>query len=262
MRPIRVLFARIRALVRRDGIAHEIRDELQFHLDMRIAEHRARGLSESDATRLARRRFGNPVVVADQGYDIRGAGIIETIWQDVRWAARQLRRDRGTTAVTFGVLALTMAAATITFSVVDVVALRPLPFGDPDRLVGITLPGSAPSGLRPPAPQDYFALVEGTSSFAAIGAARFVAPRELATGGRIATLTTRAVSSNLFDVLGVQPALGRFFDVAHERPGGPAGAVISHELWVRVFGSDPSVLGRRLELHMAPDYALDRKSVV
>jgi putative ABC transport system permease protein len=163
---------------------------------------------------------------------------------DLRSALRGLRAGRGTTVLAFVILMLTMAAGTVTLSVVDAVALRPLPYASPDRLVSISLPSRTVGTVLPATPKHYFSWLDSATTFELLGAARFVAARRLEVDGVVETLATREVSANLFDVLGVHPAAGRFFDSAHERPGGPAGVILSHALWVRRFAADSGVIGR------------------
>ena len=161
-------------------------------------------------------------------------------------ALRGLRAGRATTALAFTILTLTMAAGTITFSVVDGLALRPLPYGDPATLMSLASPSPGAGRFRAAIPQDYFAWLEATQSFESLGAASFVASRELEVDGTFETLVTKGITSNLFDVLGVPPAAGRFFGPQHEQPGGPADVILSHDVWLRKFRLDPTVIGRRL----------------
>jgi len=165
---------------------------------------------------------------------------------DLRDALRGLRDGRETTALAFVILTLTMAAGTVTFSVVDAVALRPLPYASPERLVGLSSPSPTPGRVLPASPQAYFDWLEGTHTFESLGATRFISPLPLEIDGAVETLTARSITANLFDVLGVRPAAGRFFGPEHERPGGPHGVILSHDLWVRRFRADPEVIDRRL----------------
>ena len=165
---------------------------------------------------------------------------------DLRDALRGLRGGRGTTLLAFVILSLTMAAGTVTFSVVDGVALRLLPYASPDRLVSISPPSDRPGAVRPSSPRDYFDWLESAQTLESLGAARLAPGVALHFGGLTETLVTRSVTANLFDVLGVRPAVGRFFGPEHEHLGGPSSVVLSHDLWVRRFESDPRIVGQRL----------------
>jgi hypothetical protein len=88
---IRIAIARMRALFRRDAMTDEIREELQFHVEMRADEYARHGLDARAARQAALRRFGNPAVIQDRGYDVRGGGVMETMLQDVKYALRQLQ---------------------------------------------------------------------------------------------------------------------------------------------------------------------------
>lgn len=162
-------------------------------------------------------------------------------------ASRGLRAGRGTTALAFAILTLALAAGTVTFSVVDGVAIRPLPFVSPERLVGISLPGVKPGTLSPVTPQDYFSWLEGARAFTSLAASRPTPPLRLMVGGESEMLTARRITASLFEVLGVRPAAGRWFGSEHEREGGPGAVILSHELWVRRFRSDANVIGSKLK---------------
>ncbi len=139
-----------------------------------------------------------------------------------------------------------MALATVTFSVVDAVALRPLPYGFPSQLVSLTAPSPVPGRFYPASPQDYFAWLEAAQAFESLGASGARAPLRLDVNGAVETLRTQRITTNLFDVLGVHPALGRFFGPEHARDGAQPAVILSHALWVRRFGADPGVLGRNI----------------
>jgi putative ABC transport system permease protein len=165
------------------------------------------------------------------------------ITSDLRDAWRGLRGGKGTTALAFAILVLTMTAGTVTFSVVDAVALRPLPFASPDTLVAIARGGDQTPALA--APQDYFSWEEGVTAFQAIGAAR--------PGGSLRLLddehesvTASQVTSSLFEVLGVRPFAGRLFGPQHAQAGNDDVVVLSYGLWTRRFGGHPDAIGRRV----------------
>jgi hypothetical protein len=90
MHLLRTAAARLKALFRRDVVSGEIREELQFHLDMRADELRRRGVADAEARRAATRRFGSVALMQDRGYVIRGGGVMDTILQDARFGVRML----------------------------------------------------------------------------------------------------------------------------------------------------------------------------
>src|SRR5262245_49017278 len=139
----RSLAARIRAIARRDAIAGEIHDELRFHVDSRVEQYEREGLSRDEARRKARARVGNVALHQDRGYDVRGGGVMETIWQDVRYSVRLLVRQRGFAIVAILTLALGIGASTASSTFVDAAMLNPLPYPHPEQLVrlGIEIAG-------------------------------------------------------------------------------------------------------------------------
>jgi predicted permease len=162
-------------------------------------------------------------------------------------AVRSLRRSPGTTAFILFILTITIAAATVTFSVVDAVVLRPLPFDAPEELV--TIEHERGDGLmarvRAMAAVQYLALAGGADAFSALAAVPHgLTPVQIA-GDPESALAATATAS-LFDVLGVGPFIGRTFTAAHETAGNDRVAVIGHRLWTRRFGSDPAIVGRAI----------------
>lgn len=162
------------------------------------------------------------------------------------------RCARGTLALAFAILTLAMTASTVTFSVVDAVAFRPLPYASPEELIGITTPGPRTDSLVPVSPGDFLALQERGQAFVALAASRPAPPLQLGDGPDGETLITRSASVNLFDALGVAPAAGRLFAPADERAGGPRVAVVSHELWTRRLGGNRDVIGTTVTFGQEP----------
>jgi putative ABC transport system permease protein len=173
---------------------------------------------------------------------------MQNLFQDLRYALRQLRKNPGFTAVAVLTLALGLGANSAIFSVVDAVLLRPLPFHAPSRLVVVrpTEPGRRDDiGVSYPTFLDWRArnhVFEGLSVF-----------REddftLTGRGEPAHLTGAVVSANLFSVLGVSPALGRDFIPEEDQPiGSGLPIMLSHSLWQNRFGSNPKIVGQSLTL--------------
>jgi hypothetical protein len=178
---------------------------------------------------------------------------------DLKSAFRSLRASKTFTTVALMVLALGIGASTAIFSVVDAVVLRGLPFDEHDRLVAVgerrppdrAFPSSQPSdplAVSSAAPQNYMdwaAQQQVFESMAAIAGGAFTLREP---GAEPEDLRAQRVTAQFFDVLRVQPALGRPFTAGHETDGQHRVAVLSDGLWRRRFGGDPAVVGRAIPL--------------
>jgi putative ABC transport system permease protein len=176
--------------------------------------------------------------------------MLDHLRQDCRFAWRAYRKAPGFTLLVIFTLALGIGASTAIFSIVNGVLLRPLPLGDPDRLLLINESNHRGDTISV-SWMNYLDWRERARSFDALAASR---PATLVlTGlGQARRLTGRSVTSNFFTALGTQPALGRGFTADEERPGAPAAVVISHEIWQGPLGGDPAVIGRTLMLSARP----------
>ena len=174
---------------------------------------------------------------------------MSTLWQDLRYSARILARNPGFTVVVVLTLALGIGANTAMFSVVNAVLLRPLPYDDPDRLVGVwqSYPkkGWNSVGVSPPDFAVWKDQNQAFSHIAAITSESFnltgVDEPERVVGYR--------VSASIFQVLRVEAALGRTFLPDEDQPGQDNVVILNHSLWQRRFGADPSVIGKTLTLN-------------
>jgi hypothetical protein len=169
-----------------------------------------------------------------------------TLLQDLRYAARTFVQRPGFTFVALLALALGIGSNTAIFSVVNAVVLQPLPFHEPERLVLIfeTMPDNETRWVAPANFLDWrreSRSFEGLAGYGNINA-------NLTGGDQPERVQAATVSAGFFDVLGVQPALGRTFLPDEEQPGSERVAVLGHGLWQRRFGSDPEVVGRSLSL--------------
>ena len=174
------------------------------------------------------------------------------LFQDLRYALRQLRKSPGFAVVAVTTLALGIGANSAIFSVIDAVLLRPLPFHDPSRLVAVktTEPGRLDNiGVSYPAFLDWRSrnhVLDGISAFRV---------DDFTITGRAepAHLTGAVVSANMFSVLGVAPVIGRDFVPAEDNPTGTGLPIIlSHSLWQNRFGSDPNIAGQSLTVDGNP----------
>ncbi len=173
---------------------------------------------------------------------------MEELFQDIRYAIRGLRRDPSFAIVAVLTLALGIGANTTMFSLVHGVLLRPLPYEEPDRLVNIwvdlgvgnqSLPAVHPGDWR-----DYRERAERFEDFAAASGGTFRTGAGILTGdGKPQQVDVSVVSANFFPLLGVDPVLGRHFTEDDEQIGGSEAVLITHRLWSRRFGADPSLVG-------------------
>ncbi|HTG84797.1 MAG TPA: ABC transporter permease [Gemmatimonadales bacterium] len=173
-----------------------------------------------------------------------------TTLNDIRYAARSLRRAPGFTLAAVLTLALSIGATTAIFNVVNSVLLRPLPFADAARLVFLREAdhANAVDQAFPVSPGDFLDWRDRNRVFSEIGAIQ-TGGFNLAGEGSPERVSGAAISASVFPMLGVTPALGRGFTSEDDRAGAPRVAVLSHGLWERRFGGDPSILSRSVTLN-------------
>ena len=255
MRILRLVLARCRALVRHDVVAGEIRDEMQFHLQMRAEEYERQGLAAHEARRAASRRFGNLALMQDRGYDVRGGGIVETVVQDVRYGVRLLLKHRAFSVVAILTLALGIGAPTALFSVIDAALLRPLPYPHPEQLVDVMVheTGNGRSASYDPSLADVRAWRASGRIFAHAGMGRVTGFLPLIVdAGEPERLIVGDVSADFLEVYGIKPILGRGIQIEDTREGAPLVALLGHGYWQSRFGGTPGVLGRVIRIAGVP----------
>jgi putative ABC transport system permease protein len=241
----------IRRIVTRRQLDRDLADEIQAHLVERVDELLAEGMPLDAARLRAQREFGNVTAIEERGREVWRWTVIENLWADLRYGARQLRGSPAFAAALILTLALGIGVNAAVFSIVDTVMLRPLPFPDPDRLVAV-----APRDLRGgPHPVNlcyptFFDFRRDNRVFENIASFR---EDRITLSGRGAPLSLPAqiVSNEFFRVLNVPMARGRGFLSSEERAGTRV-AVLSYEIWTTVFGQDPSLVGRTVTLDGAP----------
>jgi len=245
--------------LRERSIQAEVDDEIDFHMESRVRDLAARGESESAARRIAASEFGDvhasrrelAAVDRHRRRRQRAAQSIDAIAQDLRHAARALRRSPSFTAAAIATLAIGIGAATAVFTVVDEVLLRPLPYRDADRLVAASF-DMPKIGLMhvPQAASTYFTFRAQARTIDDIAIYDVqeanVADRGSPNGGQ--RVRTTFCTASMFAVLGVSPLRGRPFADADDRPGAAPVVVISESIWRAQFGADPSIVGRRLDV--------------
>ena len=257
---LRAIIIGLRRLLARHMVDEELDDEVRQYLEAATEAHRETGLSRAEAERIARIEFGGVENVKEQ---IRASGwdaAISTVAQDVRFAARTLRRNPAFTAVTLATIVLGLGANTAMFSVVRAVMLRPLPYARPEQLA--MLWSEAPAReLREGATAyrtvvDWREMSRSFTDLAIFGATSVTVseePRERLSGA--------FVSADLFPLLGARPSLGRTIAAHDERDRVPS-AVISHSLWQRRFAGDSGVLGKVLRFDENGKFGLPAVAIV
>src|SRR5579872_962687 len=236
---------RLAYLIRRDEFNHELEDEIRFHLETRTEELERSGIPKSEALAQARREFGSGSRVRE---DVRAAWQfqwLEDLFTDLRHAARTFRKSPAFTLTALGCLALGIGANTLIFSLVHAILLRSLPYPDADRIVMVRFaPPSQPDQRLGTNPGSYFFIRQHNDVFEHMGAVRMSYSGVVPAGSEAATQYVQAgwSSPGLTDVMGVKPALGRWFSPQDRE----FSVVISYGLWQRAFGSAPDVIGKKL----------------
>ncbi|MGA2536484.1 MAG: ABC transporter permease, partial [Terracidiphilus sp.] len=243
-------FGRFRNLFLRSRVDREIESEIRAHIEMRVEDNLAAGMAPDEARRDAMIRFGNPTAMKERATAADAALTLDSLGRDIRYAFRQLRKSPGFTFTALLTLALGIGATTALFSVIDAVMLKPLPFPTADRLVSVesmiaaTGHGGVASYLDFVDWRARNHVVDGMAAFRT-GDFTLIGQQEPE------HLQGASVSAQLFSLLGVAPALGRSFLPDEDNPAAAGGAdavILSYGLWQRQFASDPSVLGRALQL--------------
>lgn len=249
MRILHRLRSRLLALVRPDAREREMDEELRFHLEMEADKNERRGLPSEEARRAAVLSFGGVESVREACRDARGVRLLQDLTQDVAFALRGLRRDRGFAAVVVLTLGLGIGANTAMFSVVNSVLLRPLPYRSGQNLMVLRQIAAGADdgiGLSPLELQDFRTQADASLD----GVVEYHSMNFTLLGGSEARrVQTGVVSWNFFDVFGVKPVLGRSFRAEDEVPGADAVLLLSHEFWQNEMGADPGVVGRRFEMN-------------
>ncbi|HZP48950.1 MAG TPA: ABC transporter permease [Vicinamibacterales bacterium] len=243
------LVALWRTLVRPSALDRDLDDELRAYVEL-VAEKKIAAGMNSDAARAdARRDAGSLIRVKEEVRGVRAGHTIEAAAAEVRWAIRGLRRAPGFTAAAVATLALGIGANTAIFSVVRAMLLAPLPYRDSSRLVFVwsdmTAIGYPRAPLSAPELKD---LRDRTSRFDGFGSI-WSTSAALTGDGDPEQLRVGLVSTNFFALLGADAAVGRTFAADDESTDAPRAIVLSHALWQRRYGADPSLVGRAIRIN-------------
>jgi putative ABC transport system permease protein len=251
---LRDLFLRIRALVVRHRVESELDEELSFHIERETQKHITAGLSPTDARARALARFGPVALAADRCRDARGTRFIDDLARDIRYALRTFRRAPLAALTIVVTVALGIGANTAIFSVLNGVLIRPLPYPEPDALVGvfntvvIQEKRFEDAGLSPGM---YGALKDDSRAFASFGVWSS-GPATVTGLGHPEQILSVIATQRVLPALGVQAHLGRWFSTEDDSPGSLDTVIFSYGYWQRQFGGNPDVLGRTIVIDFIP----------
>ncbi|HEU4416347.1 MAG TPA: ABC transporter permease [Candidatus Angelobacter sp.] len=233
--------------------------ELAAYLEIETAENVARGMTPEAARTAAHHKLGNATLVREEIYRMNSLGFVETLWQDVRYGARMLRKNPGFTVIAVLTLALGIGANTAIFSMVDWLLLRQLPVPEPKALtyLGYSLGGPLHNDPGFSFPEYQEITQECGEKFDGISAFQFggssgsqLGPDGLTYEGKTLPLQTIFVTGNFFSMLGLRPELGRFF-AAEEglTPNADPVIVLAYEYWQSRFHGDREIIGKPVAIN-------------
>ena len=268
MRWIRAGFLRLLGLFRKRRLEHEMAEELAAHLELHTEDNIRAGMTPEEARRIARLKLGGLDAAKEAYRDRSRIPLLENFVRDVRYSLRTLRRNPGFAAVVIFTLGLGIGINTAIFSLIELVALRPLPIPHPEKLVLVRWNKQSPpewssmdsyggcdnakgdSGCSFPYPTSE-RFRTGARSLA--GVLAFGGSQTVQRGlGEAATRSSaELVSGEFFSVLGVQAQLGRTFLPSDDQPGAEPVAVLSHAFWQNQLGGDVAAVGRTIILNGA-----------
>ena len=227
----------------------DLERELRADLDLESAEQQERGLSPEDARYAAQRAFGNVTWVQEEVRTMWGWTRWEIFLQDLRYAFRTLRKSRGFAATAILTLALAIGASTAVFTVVDSVLLKPLAYRDSGQLVaaweGVRSIGETAVG---PNPRHVDLWQKRATAFTGLTFLHQMSMGLALTGEHPTLIGTVVCYPNLFDILQVQPLLGRTFNAEDGIPGHDNGVILTYSFWQDRFHGDPGAIGKTIRL--------------
>jgi predicted permease len=243
-------FKKIEVLLRREKFNSELEEEMSFHREQKERELREAGVDPAAAHHAVALEFGNATRLKEQSNEVVGFRF-ESVWQDLHFALRQLRRSPAFTLTAVLMLALGIGASVAIFAFVDAALIKPLPYAEPTRLVDVAERGKLwpRSNLSY---QDYVDWKKMNKVFSAL---------EAYTGGgylmKTATgvepVSAARVTAGFFRVLGVKPVLGRDFYDGEDQPSGGDTIILMYQTWQERFGGRKDIIGQTVDLDGVPN---------
>src|SRR5579863_890707 len=253
---LRQLALRFLAHFRAPALDSDLDAEMASHLQFAIEDNLQRGLPPAEARRQALIQFGGPQQSREIHREARSFAALDEILQDLRYTLRTLRKDPSFTLIAIVILALGIGANIAVFSVVNTLLLRPLPFPDSHQLFLIAPPpshcGLSCDTYSADAYEEFRAQSRAYQDVT--GYFAFSTPDNLRLTGLAEPepATSIEVIGNFFQVLGVEPAMGRLFTADEVRGGPHPVALLANAYWRRQFNADPAIIGKAIELNGTP----------
>ncbi len=234
---------------RRRAVYHDLREEIQSHIDERTEQLIREGMSSEEAGCEARRAFGNQTLIEERSREVWQVPIVESTWADVRFASRQMWRSPGFTITAMLTLALAIGANAVVFGVLNRIVIQPLDLPNAKSLYAFETEESQVGHQSYP---DYLDFRRRNHSFDDL-AAFSISEAVLDSGESPSRVFAYETSGNYFDVLGLQPYLGRFFHANDERgPNSAPYVVLTYAYWHSHFQDDRNVVGRIVLVNRHP----------
>ena len=265
------LFRRIANLFSRGNVDREIDAELRAHIELRIAENKAKGMPPGQARRDALLRFGNPAIIRERTASADTALSVESLWFDVRYALRQLLKSPGFSATVVLTLTLGIGANAAIYSVVNAVLRHPAGVDHPEQVAAMHTLYTKFTLDIPYVSAPTEAYAASLSQLVEAAALDQPASFNLLRDGQAVHVEASRVSAPWFRVFGAQPILGRVFSADEDQPNAAPVVVLSYGFWQRAFGGASDVVGQALLLDgksyrvlgvMRSDFAWPRRSQI
>jgi putative ABC transport system permease protein len=247
------IWRRLTAFFRRGQFDRDLEDEMQFHLEMKSERNREAGIPVEEARHAARRQFGNATLLREQSRDAWAWRSAEDFLKDAKFALRTLSKNRSFAAVAVLTLALGIGITTAVFSFVDAALLKPLPFREPERLVEL-FNGRTQHEIFCSI-RDLLEWRRVNQAFVDLAAEDMFPFTPGLAGGKLdyaEPVQAARVTANYFDVLGIQPVIGRSFLPDENEPGRDLAVILSNRLWRTMLGSAPNIAGRTVYVNGEP----------
>jgi predicted permease len=250
MATLKHLLARLRAVVRGGELDRDFAQEIETHLEMATEDNIRRGMTPAEARRQAAIRLGGATSLQARHREVRGFRALDDLFQDLRFAARLMVKERWFSAAAIAAIALGIGANTVGFTIINAAFIRGFSFERAEELQAISWRPTR--GRRLPSSVIDLEDWRRAASFSAVGATSFGAINISDDHAAPEQTQGSRITANLFDILRQPALLGRTFVDGEDRPGAEPVVIISYDLWTRRFDRDPAIIGRTLRINGSP----------